>query len=87
MENQSKHFSIVIVVGMTESSLNVWGGEYHYLQAVPTSGEEAYTSYESQVKISKDELIVKMKDNFEDFQIDFAEDDWIKILENTATSR
>ena len=73
--------------GMTETSLNVWGGDLHYLQAVETSGEEAYTSYESQVKISKDELIVKMKDNFADFEIDFNQEDWIKILENTDTSR
>ena len=73
--------------GMTETSLNVWGGDLHYLQAVETSGEEAYASYESQVKISKDELIVKMKDNFADFEIDFNQEDWIKILENTDTSR
>ena len=73
--------------GMTETSLNVWGGDLHYLQAVETSGEEAYTSYESQVKISKDELIVKMKDNFADFEIDYNQEDWIKILENTDTSR
>ena len=72
---------------MTESSLNVWGGDFHYLQSVQTSGEEAYTSYESQVKISKDELIVKMKDNFDDFEINFNEEDWIKILKNTDTSR
>ncbi len=73
--------------GITESSLNVWGGDFHYLQAVETSGEEAYTSYESEVRISKDELIVKMKENFEDFEIDFSKDDCIEILEITETSR
>lgn len=73
--------------GMTESSLNVWGGDYHYLQAVETSGENGYTSYESKVKISKDELIVKMKEKYEDFEINFDEQDWIKIIEKTDTSR
>lgn len=73
--------------GMTECSKYVWGGDYHYLQSVQTSGEENYTSYKSEVKISKDELIVKMKDKFEDFEIDFDKEDFIKILENTETSR
>ncbi|MBR2290539.1 MAG: SpoIID/LytB domain-containing protein [Clostridia bacterium] len=73
--------------GMTESSLNVWGGDFQYLQAVETSGEDAYTSYLSEVRVSKDELIVKMKEKFEDFEIDFEKEDWIKILEKTDTSR
>ena len=73
--------------GMTESCLNVWGGDYHYLQAVQTLGENSYSSFESQVKITKDELIVKMKEKFDDFNIDFVKDDWIKILETTDTSR
>ena len=57
------------------------------MQAVQTSGEEDYPSYESKVQISKDELIVKMKDYFEDFEISFNENDCIKILKNTDTSR
>lgn len=73
--------------GITESSINVWGGDYQYLQSVETSGEEAYTSYKSEVKISKDELVVKMKDKFEDFDINFNETDFIKILEVTENSR
>ena len=73
--------------GITETSLNVWGGDFHYLQSVQTSGEEEYTSYRSQVEISKDELIVKMKENFENFEINFDEADCIKIIENTNTSR
>lgn len=73
--------------GMTESSLNVWGGDLHYLQAVQTNGEDEYTSYESKLKISKDELIVKMRNKFEDFEINFDEDEWIKILEKTDSSR
>ena len=73
--------------GMTESSLNVWGGDYPYLQAVETIGESDYSSYESEVVISKDELIVKMRENFDDFEIHFEQDDWIQILETTDTSR
>ncbi|MBR1539994.1 MAG: stage II sporulation protein D [Clostridia bacterium] len=72
--------------GITESSLNVWGGDYSYLQSVQTVGEENYDSYESEVKISKDELIVKMKEKFEDFEINFEQEDWIKIVEKTDTS-
>ena len=73
--------------GMTESSKYVWGGDFSYLQAVETSGEDAYSSYKSEVTISKDELVVKMKEKYSDFDIDFSKDDWIKILENTETSR
>lgn len=73
--------------GITESSLNVWGGDYAYLQSVQTDGEEEYTSYKSNVKISKDELIVKMKEIFSDFEINFEEENCIEILEITETSR
>lgn len=73
--------------GVTESSLNVWGGDIQYLQAVQTSGEENYSSYESEKRISKDDLIVKMRDNYEDFEINFDDEDCIKILNKTDTSR
>lgn len=72
--------------GITESSLNVWGGDFHYLQAVETVGENNYSSYESIVNISKDELIVKMREKFEDFEINFKDEDWIKITKTTDTS-
>mgnify|MGYP002627304729 CR=1 FL=1 len=73
--------------GITESCLNVWGGDFHYLQAVQTSGEEAYDSFESKVVLSRDDLIVKMREKFEDFEVDFKNVDWIKILEKTESSR
>lgn len=73
--------------GWTENAINVWGGEYHYLQAVETSGEDAYSSFSSEVKISKDDLIVKMRDKYDDFKIDFNKEDCIKIIEKTETSR
>jgi stage II sporulation protein D len=73
--------------GSTESALNVWGGDYPYLTVVETSGEEAYSSYESEVIISKDDLIQKMHDNYEDFKINFDLADCIQILENTESKR
>ena len=73
--------------GTTESSLNVWGGNYSYLQSVETSGEEEYTSYASEVVLTQDELIVKMLDKYNDFEIDFSEENSIKILENTESGR
>ncbi|MCI8309749.1 MAG: stage II sporulation protein D [Clostridia bacterium] len=73
--------------GTTESSLNVWGGDYPYLQVVATNGEDAYTSYKSEVNLSKDELIQKMHDKYENFEIDFSSEEAIKILENTESGR
>ena len=73
--------------GNTESSVNVWGGDYPYLQSVATAGEENYTSYESEVTISKDELIQKMHDKYNDFDINFEEENVIQILENTEGGR
>ena len=70
------HFFIVIVGGYTELPINVWGGSYPYLQAVATSGEDAYSSYNSEVIVSKDELIQKMLDKYSDFQINFEEENF-----------
>ena len=73
--------------GSTEIPINVWGGNYNYLQSIETSGEDAYTSYASEVSLSKDELIVKMLDRYSDFEIDFLDENCIKILENTESGR
>lgn len=73
--------------GTTEIPVNVWGGSYDYFQVVETSGEEAYTSYASEVIISKDELIVKMLEKYKDFKIDFESNECIKILEYTDSRR
>ena len=67
--------------GITELAINVWGGEYPYLQVVETSGEDAYSSYNSEVRISKDNLVQKMMSKYSDFTIDFGKDDFIKIIE------
>lgn len=73
--------------GSTELSLNVWGGDFPYFQVVETSGEEEYTSYNSEVKITKDELVTIMLEKYSNFQIDFTKEDCIKIIENTDSGR
>ena len=73
--------------GTTELPINVWGGSYPYLQIVETSGEEAYSGYSSEVRISKDELISKMFTKYIDFEINFEDENCIKILENNESNR
>lgn len=74
--------------GSTEAPINVWGGSgYPYLQTVETSGEDSYTQYNSEVNLSKKELISKMKEKYQDFSINFEEENPIKILEYTEGKR
>lgn len=73
--------------GETEVPENVWGGSFPYLQSVETAGEEAYTSYSSNVQISKDELIQKMLSNYSTFEINFDEENSIQILEYTESRK
>ena len=73
--------------GSTETSENVWGGKYNYLQSVETNGEDAYTSYSSEVSITKDELIVMMREKYINFEIDFSNENFIRILEKTESGR
>ncbi len=74
--------------GVTESSLNIWGGiDYPYLKSVETSGEDAYTQYNSEVTLTKEELQNKMKEKYPDFEIDFSQEGCISILEYTTSNR
>ena len=73
--------------GKTELPINVWGGSYPYLQVVNTSGEEAYTTYQSEIVLSKDELIQKMLEKNSKFEIDFKEKNCMKIMEYTEGER
>ena len=74
--------------GKTETTINVWGGDgYPYLQAVATAGEDAYSQYQSEVVLSKDEFIKKLKEKYIDFDIDFSKEDAIKVLEYTDSNR
>lgn len=74
--------------GVTESSLNIWGGiDYPYLKSVETAGEEGYTQYESQVVLTQQELLSKIQNKYEDCTIDFSAPDCISILEYTTSGR
>jgi len=74
--------------GTTETPGNVWGGGgYPYLQTVTTSGEDAYSQYSSNLKITKKEFEEKIKKVHSDFKIDFQEKDCIKIEEYTDGNR
>ncbi len=74
--------------GATEAPVDVWGGTgYPYLQTVETSGEDAYTQYSSEVTMSKDEFVNKMKQKYSDFQINFDEENCIQVQAYTAGGR
>ena len=74
--------------GVTDTATNVWGGtNYPYLQAVETSGEDAYSQYASEVLVSKEEFISKIKELHSDFIIDFNLDNQIEVLEYTDGDR
>ena len=74
--------------GTTELPVNVWGGsDLPYLQVVQTNGEEGYTQYSSEVALTQDELLNKLKEKYADIQIDFSNNEDIKILEYTDSGR
>lgn len=74
--------------GKTEMPINVWGGGgYPYLQVVETSGEDAYTQYASEVSYTQEELLNKLKEKYADIQIDFSNNEDIKITEYTESER
>ena len=75
--------------GKTEIPSNVWigGKDFPYLKSVETSGEDAYTQYSSEVIISKTDLLEKLKKEYSDIQINFDENESIKILEYTQSGR
>ena len=74
--------------GKTELPVNVWGGTgLPYLQVVETAGEEGYTQYESEVELTQDELVEKLKTKYSDISIDFSNQEDLKILEYTDSGR
>ena len=75
--------------GTTELPVDVWGGgtDMPYLQVVETSGEDAYTQYSSEVTLSNNEILEKLKTKYDDIQINFDVEDEIKILEYTSSGR
>lgn len=74
--------------GMTEIPLNVWGGNgYPYLQTVETSGEDGYTQYYSEIELTKEEVITKIKQKHGNVEINYELEDAISILEYTQSGR
>lgn len=74
--------------GKTELPVNVWGGSgLPYLQVVETAGEEGYNQYASEVVLSTEELIQKLKTKYQDIKINFENSEEIKILEYTDSNR
>lgn len=74
--------------GTTEMPVNVWGGSgFPYLDVVQTAGEDGYQQYASEVILSHEEIINKLKEKYEDIAIDFANEDEIQILEHTDSTR
>ena len=74
--------------GVTESSLNIWGGiDYPYLKSVETAGEEGYTQYSSEVVYSKEELLNKIREKYPECEIDFLQENCIEIIEYTTSGR
>ena len=74
--------------GKTEVPFNVWGGTgYPYLQVVETSGEDAYSQYESEAKFTKTDFVKKISESHKDFEIDFNQKDCIKITERDDSNR
>ncbi len=74
--------------GTTEIPLNVWGGSgYPYLQVVETLGEDEYSQYKSELVISNQELLSKLKEKYNDIQINFDELNSIEVLERTESGR
>ena len=74
--------------GKTEEPVNVWGGSnYPYLKSVETAGEDAYAQYSSEVTISKNDFVNKIKEKHNDLEIDFTKEDALKIIEYTDSGR
>ena len=75
--------------GKTEIPVNVWGGGSNlpYLQVVETAGEEGYTQYASEVELTQEEILNKLKEKYADIQIDFTKEEEIQITEYTDSQR
>lgn len=74
--------------GTTELPVNVWGGSgLPYLQVVQTSGEEGYNQYSSEVVLTRQDLLNKLKGKYSDIKINFDNDEEVKILEYTDSGR
>ena len=75
--------------GKTEIPSNVWigGKNFPYLQSVETAGEDSYSQYSSEVIIAKNDLLNKLKQEYKDININFEDNNSIKVLDYTSSGR
>ena len=74
--------------GITETAANVWGGNnFPYLKVVETVGESDYSEYSSEVQISKQELVKLVKNKYNEFNINWNEENQIQVTEYTESGR
>ena len=74
--------------GTTEAVSSIWGEkDLPYLQSVETAGEDSYKQYSSEVTLTKDELVEKIKTKYPEVIIDWKDKEYIKILEYTESKR
>ena len=57
------------------------------MQVVETAGEEGYKQYSSEVELSNEDIINKLKAKYEDISINFESEEDIKIIEYTDSNR
>jgi len=74
--------------GTTEAVSSIWGEkDLPYLQSVETSGEDSYKQYKSEVTLTKEELLEKIKTKYPDIDINWEDKESIKIIEYTESKR
>ena len=74
--------------GTTEAVSSIWGEkDLPYLQSVETAGEDSYKQYKSEVTLTKDNLIEKIKTKYLDININWEDNECIKIVEYTDSKR
>ncbi len=69
-----------ISCGVTESSADIWGGEYSYLTSVDSSWDKLADNYLSTVSVSVEDFKKKIGS---EVRLEGKEGDWIKITEST----
>jgi len=69
-----------ISCGVTESSADIWGGEYPYLVSVDSNWDKLADNYLSKVTVSTEDFKEKLGSNI---SFEGKEDSWIKITEIT----
>ena len=69
--------------GRTEKASDVWGGDYPYLQSVPSVGDALSPAHISTVRVSKKDFEDKLKSL--NVKLDDKPEKWLKGITNTDT--